>query len=230
MTQCEPAVVRAGGGNRTHDLTITSRLRYQLRHTGRSSGRSPSPGPAYRSGRAGPGSLAGADRGRWATLASEPPGWQAGTPMTDTPAFDEEPPPPLDGPDEGPPVGRAVALLIVFVVVTAVLVGIVNRHPGPSAASTATTAPHATSTTAPGSTTTTTPPSKVPVLVANGSGAANAATTFSNRAPDRRVATPCRRLTPPPRAWPPRASTTPPRSSSRRPSPSPPPCTFRPPP
>jgi len=24
----------AGGGNRTHDLTITSRLRYQLRHTG----------------------------------------------------------------------------------------------------------------------------------------------------------------------------------------------------
>ena len=29
----------AGGGNRTHDLTITSRLRYQLRHTGRLRGR-----------------------------------------------------------------------------------------------------------------------------------------------------------------------------------------------
>jgi hypothetical protein len=100
--------------------------------------------------------------------------------MTDTPPFDEEQPP-LDGPDEGPPVGRAVALLVVFVVVTAVLVGIVNRHPTASTASTATTAPHTTSTTNPGSTTTTTPPNKVPVLVANGTGAANAATTFSNQ-------------------------------------------------
>ncbi len=100
--------------------------------------------------------------------------------MTDTSAYGEEPPP-LDGPDEGPPVGRAVALLIVFVVVTAVLVGIVNRHPTASTASTATTAPHTTSTTTPGSTTTTIAPGKVPVLVANGSGATNAATTFSNQ-------------------------------------------------
>ncbi len=29
---------RAGGGTRTHDLTITSRLRYQLRHTGLAQG------------------------------------------------------------------------------------------------------------------------------------------------------------------------------------------------
>jgi LytR cell envelope-related transcriptional attenuator len=105
--------------------------------------------------------------------------------MTDTSATGEEPPPPLDGPEEGPPVGKAVALLIAFVVVTALLVGIVNRHPGTSSATTATTATTAptTSTTTPGgtTTTTTTPPSKVPVLVANGSGAVNAATTFANQ-------------------------------------------------
>jgi hypothetical protein len=101
--------------------------------------------------------------------------------MTDTSAYGEEPQPPLDGPDEGPPIGRAVVLLIVFVVVTALLVGIVNRHPTASTATTATTAPSSTSTTAPSSTTTTTPPGKVPVLVANGSGATNAATTFSNQ-------------------------------------------------
>ncbi|HEY2565689.1 MAG TPA: LytR C-terminal domain-containing protein [Acidimicrobiales bacterium] len=102
--------------------------------------------------------------------------------MTDTSAFGEDPPPPPDGPDEGPPVGRAVALLVVFVVVTALLVGIVNRHPATSVATatTATTAPH-TSTTVPGGTTTTTvPKTQVPVLVANGSGAVNAATNFSN--------------------------------------------------
>ena len=37
---CRPLtwiIYRAGGGTRTHDLTITSRLRYQLRHTGLSS-------------------------------------------------------------------------------------------------------------------------------------------------------------------------------------------------
>ena len=28
------ALLRAGGGTRTHDLTITNRLRFQLRHTG----------------------------------------------------------------------------------------------------------------------------------------------------------------------------------------------------
>jgi hypothetical protein len=100
--------------------------------------------------------------------------------MTDTPSFGEEPPPPLDEPDEGPPVGRAVVLLIVFVVVTALLVGIVNRHPSAVTATTSsTTVPHTTTTT-PGSTTTTMPKAQVPVLVANGSGAVNAATTFSN--------------------------------------------------
>jgi hypothetical protein len=101
--------------------------------------------------------------------------------MTDTSAFGEEPPSPHDEPDEGPPVGRAVVLLVVFVVVTALLVGIVNRHPAAvTATTTSTTAPHTTTTTTPGSTTTTMPRSQVPVLVANGSGAVNAATTFSN--------------------------------------------------
>jgi hypothetical protein len=99
--------------------------------------------------------------------------------MTDTSAYGEEPPPPSE-PEEGPPVGRAVVLLVVFVVVTALLVGIVNRHPSTvTATTTSTTAPHTTTTT-PGSTTTTMPMSQVPVLVANGSGAVNAATTFSN--------------------------------------------------
>jgi len=98
--------------------------------------------------------------------------------MTDTSAFGEEPPSPHDEPDEGPPVGRAVVLLVVFVVVTALLVGIVNRHPAAVTATTTTT-PHTTTTT-PGSTTTTMPKAQVPVLVANGSGAVNAATTFSN--------------------------------------------------
>ncbi|HEX4220653.1 MAG TPA: LytR C-terminal domain-containing protein [Acidimicrobiales bacterium] len=103
--------------------------------------------------------------------------------MTDTSAFGEDPPPPLDGPDEGPPVGRAVALLLAFIVVTALLVGIVNRHPAASVATTATTAttaPHTSTTVPSGTTTTTVPKTQVPVLVANGSGAVNAATNFSN--------------------------------------------------
>src|SRR5674476_1188297 len=72
----------AGGGNRTHDLTITNRLRYQLRHTGLKPG-----GPDSS------GILPIESRRSWAdpafhrrsprtpkseTLASAPRGWQAG--------------------------------------------------------------------------------------------------------------------------------------------------------
>src|SRR5450759_3239898 len=72
----------AGGGNRTHDLTITNRLRYQLRHTGLKPG-----GPDSS------GILPVESRRSWAdpafhrrsprtpkseTLASAPRGWQAG--------------------------------------------------------------------------------------------------------------------------------------------------------
>ncbi len=46
---------RAGGGSRTHDLTITSRLRYQLRHTGTAAG-SPAPSQVYGPGRPRPAS------------------------------------------------------------------------------------------------------------------------------------------------------------------------------
>src|SRR5207302_8907700 len=56
-----PGALRAGGGIRTHDLAITSRLRYQLRHTGVR-------GPAYRRP---------ARRIRGRVLDSRPKDWQA---------------------------------------------------------------------------------------------------------------------------------------------------------
>ena len=62
--------LRAGGGSRTHDLTITSRLRYQLRHTGRSPRSADRPGQCT-----APMPVGDALR---PVLASPRPGWQAG--------------------------------------------------------------------------------------------------------------------------------------------------------
>ena len=71
----------AGGGNRTHDLTITSRLRYQLRHTGRCRGQpGAEPHPTVdvlgTDGTARHRGFGPSDRKH---LLVHPAGWQAGT-------------------------------------------------------------------------------------------------------------------------------------------------------
>jgi hypothetical protein len=82
------------------------------------------------------------------------------------------------------PVGRAAALLILFIIIAAVLLGQV--HPAkPVASAASSTASTSTSTTVPAAPTTTTaaptPPAQVAVLSANGSSVAQAATTLANQ-------------------------------------------------
>jgi LytR cell envelope-related transcriptional attenuator len=95
----------------------------------------------------------------------------------------------------GPVAGRALAVLALFVVVTATLLGGIHpvtasnalapstssappsSVPSSTASSTGTTHRSSTTTAPPA----TTPPNKIPVLVANGSGATGAAGTVSNQ-------------------------------------------------
>lgn len=82
------------------------------------------------------------------------------------------------------PVGRAATLLILFIIITAVLLGQV--HPAkPAGSAAAPTTSTSTPTTVPATSTTTTvaatPPGQVAVLSANGSSVAQAATTLANQ-------------------------------------------------
>lgn len=82
-------------------------------------------------------------------------------------------------------IGRAAIVLIIFIIATAVSLRYVHAAtPSSSAASATTTTRAGTGTTAPAghattTTTTTTPPSKVPVVVANGSNVSGAAGSIS---------------------------------------------------
>lgn len=114
--------------------------------------------------------------------------------VDDPPVSDDQTP---ERPSHGLPIDRAVALIGLFVLVTALLVG--GLHPTSSTSSTTTTS--STSTTSPaGSATSTSPPttkaapptksttatttitkvSKAPVLVANASGTSGVAATVTN--------------------------------------------------
>ncbi len=90
-------------------------------------------------------------------------------------SFDDGPGPEAPREPAQTPTARALAVLVAFVVVLVLTLGLVHpSRTSTSAASTTTTA-----TTVPPPTTTTTPPSKVPVVVANGSGVQGQAATVS---------------------------------------------------
>ncbi len=95
-------------------------------------------------------------------------------------SFDDGPGPEAPREPAHTPTARAVAVLVAFVVVLVLTLGLV--HPSKTSTSTSSsTASTTTATTVAPTTTTTVPPSKVPVLVANGSGVQGQAATVSRQ-------------------------------------------------
>jgi hypothetical protein len=180
----------AGGGNRTHDLTITSRLRYQLRHTGTAPVRAGSEAilrAIPRCPRLCPPGRGTPDRttNRKRLLLYLLVGRLA--PVVNVPGHQRKPSNGSRGGDSRLPPFRAGIVIVVFVAATVLLLGVIHPQQANVASGSTTPASSDTTTTtaakghAPTTTTTTIPPSQVAVVVANASGVTGAAAAISAR-------------------------------------------------
>ena len=169
----EELMLRAGGGTRTHDLTITNRLRFQLRHTGRSMNDKDRSSEGPRLERL----KANADWWWKRPLADRGCGWQAWT--VSTPSDETT----VEQPEGGSPLNlnRAILVGLAFIIVLLVASNTMTERPSGTSSSTtvATTSP--TTTTTASAPTSTIPRSQIKVQVANGTSTSGVATTVTSQ-------------------------------------------------